>query len=348
MDKIKLLNEIKNEMMSILSKMDSSTLTGDFEKLSAYLSILKGLKELPAESPKGGKLELADPESGREIKDEVNHLYIGRFKRELTGGTIGSFRIFVPESVVRNLRLQEGDWVRAKGLKSVVMKNGNLRTLYDYSVAKRIKEPLLTPRRELSYVRVQYDESALLYYIDVTERLENYGRLVISERDMHNLDVSEGDLVDYAYFEDEPTTGKVVWRHKLNVPIQEPVESSELPAFAEASAHFRDRSYVVVGTMKEALVAQEAIEDFGGQLGFLSGDEHSDVMERVATDADEIIIIVDSIAPAGLRKIREIGGQNRLPMRYLQDCNTNTMLMTLLKKEAIIQEADAISDEETA
>lgn len=332
MDQKKLLEEVRQGIIRSAGQLRLETLRIETKKLNSYVLILQALSELIMHT-ESTEYSDAESEGVTETKDEINHVYTGIFKRELTGGTIGSFKVFVPESVVRNQRLQEGDFVRAKGLKSIVLRNGNIRTLYDYSAIKRVSEPLPTSRRELNFICVQFDEQLGLFYIDVQDEVENYDRLVLAERDVKQLEISQGDWIDYAYFENEPSAGRVIWKHKLGYQLQDAVNSVEAPSLVEGTSFFRDRTLIVVGTMQDALPVQEAIEEYGGEIGFLSGDERFDTMERVAQTGDELIVIVDSIAPYGMKKIRDIGEKLELPMLFIRDMEVNCFLATVMKSK---------------
>lgn len=346
MDKLRILEEIKKDIVASVSTLRIETLSREVRKLSSYISILQAINDLPEESNSKDESASLDTSGTEEVKDDINHLYTGRFHRELTGGSVGSFRVFVPESVVRNLRLQDGDWVRAKGLKSIVLRNGNIRTLYDYTLLRRTTEILPSERKELNLIRVHYDDELSHHYIDVQDEIENYDRLVLNERDIKQLEIGQGDWVDYAYYESEPSAGRVIWKHKLPYQLLEMTEPQEPPSLAEGAAFFRDKGIVVIGTLNDALPIQEAIEEYGGQLSFLGGDERFDTMERVAQAGDELVVVVDSIAPSGMKKVQDIAERLRLPILYVRDMDKNRFLVTLMHNEPNLLLIDKDNSEE--
>lgn len=323
--------EIKKEIVKLANSMNEDSMEQDTGTLRQYVNILDALQKLPA-----NEAQVAASTDGemQEMKDDVNHVYIGRFRRELSGGTIGSFRIFVPESVVRNLRMEEGDWIRAKAVKSVVLKNGNMRTMYDYTLAQKTDETVQSSRSVRPFCRVSYDPYEDRLYIE-TEDLE---RIMIADNDVRHLDLGEGDLVDYAFDPDEPFAGRVVWKYKLPVVPADPEETGEID-IDKARLFFPERSFVVVGELQDALRIQDEIEEHGGLVSFFTGDERFDIMERIGTSADTVIVILDSVTPHGLSKINDIGEKYRLPMLYTRDTKTEALLKMLIDGRAEVPPA---------
>ncbi len=331
MDTKKWLEEIKREMDKTLRNMQADTLPADADTLAQYVKILEALGKLS-----GNQTETnAQTEAGEmhEVKDEINHVYIGRFKRELSGGTIGSFRIFVPESIVRNLRLEHGDWVRAKAIKSVILKNGNLRTMYDYSLAQKAEEKQECRRRMFAFAETRYDPYEDLLYIE-EKADEDTRRIPLADNDIRNLDIGEGDLIDYAYYENELEKGRAVWKYKLpGKPVEPGTEDTlNVPA---AQAFFPARSYVIVGELQDALRVQEEIEEYGGDVSFLTGDERFDIMERIGTAGDTVVVVLDALTPHGLSKINDISEKYRLPVLYTKNTDAPRFLTLLMETEPI-------------
>lgn len=322
------MEEIKTEILHTAQALGQENLADTTHRLRQYVTILEALQQLAGPH---------EPESRRsagdivEINDPINHLYQGRFSRKLSGGTIGSAQIFVPESVVRNQRIDEGDWVRAKAIKSIVQKSGNLRTLYEYTIVQKNEEITEGNRTLLRFCKVEYDPQEDHLFLDTPE----YGRLPIADSDARHLDIGEGDLVDFAFYKNEAEKGKAIWKYKLPpVPIRIP-EAERLDR-TMAKQFFPERSYVVVGELKEALRVQEEIEENGGLVSFLTGDERFDIMERIGTAGDTVVVVLDTVTPHGLNKINDIGEKYRLPMLFTRDAEAEPFLQLLMEENPVV------------
>lgn len=329
MHKKQWMDEITREIIRTANTLNEENAEQGVQNLRHYITIWEALRQLPDKDTKDSG---RDPGEIRESRDEANQVYIGQFQRQLSGGTLGSFRIFVPESVVRNLRLAQGDWVRAKAMKSIVVKHGMLRTLYDYSVVRKEEGEEESDRMTLPLCRVKYDPYEDTFFLDT----KGLGRIAIGDHDVSQLDLEEGDRVDYAYRRGEPARGRVVWKYRLPsdpVELQEP----DRPVDAlQAEGFFADRSLVIVGVMKEALKMQGEVEEYGGLVSFLTGDERFDIMERIGTSCDTVVVILDALTPHGLNKISDIGKKYALPMLFTRDRSPEEMVQLLLENRGTV------------
>jgi preprotein translocase subunit SecA len=104
--------------------------------------------------------------------------------------------------------------ISGEGDKSVILKNGNLRTMYDYSLAQKAEEKQECRRRMFAFAETRYDPYEDLLYIE-EKADEDTRRIPLADNDIRNLDIGEGDLIDYAYYENEPEKGRAVWKYKL-------------------------------------------------------------------------------------------------------------------------------------
>lgn len=207
------LDEIKKDLEETVYTLNWGNLDDVSKKMTAYAKLLEGMAALQGI---GNTTEVffADEQEIKDTKDNLRQIYVGEFRRELVGGRIGSADIFVPESIVRKLSIEQGDWVRAKGVKSILMKNGAMRTLYDYVPLQKAEEAKDTGRIQIDFQRVRYDEDKKAFYIDPKTADFNDKPIVITEKDRRNLYLEEDDLVDYAYYKEAPYEGRVVWKHK--------------------------------------------------------------------------------------------------------------------------------------
>ena len=189
LQKEKILQEVKRDMLDLIEELSFENLDSNTSIINQYISFLKNLKSLPNKARNKAEDNIIEiRENGfREIYDEKSNIYLGEFKRELAGGTVGSFKIFMPEFIVRELDVKNGDWVRAKGVKSMVLKNGTIRTLHEFDIAQRIEKEKPTDRIELKFANVEYDESLNGYYIQARYQESLSMRVMIPEKGQENF-----------------------------------------------------------------------------------------------------------------------------------------------------------------
>ena len=84
-----------------------------------------------------------------------------------------------------------------------------------------------------------------------------------------------------------------------------------------AQAFFPARSYVIVGELQDALRVQEEIEEYGGDVSFLTG------------------VVLDALTPHGLSKINDISEKYRLPILYTKNTDAPRFLTLLMETEPI-------------
>lgn len=137
------------------------------------------------------------------------------FEKKLTGGFLmvgsASSNVFVPESVIRDLDIKEGDKVSYEG----GLPGGRLSfTVIDKS--NRTDSSIV----EFNYGIVKYDKDLRKYYVDSDingrDLRINYSpqRFIINERDEENLSLQIGDVVDIRWYDGGFEKGRVCWKHK--------------------------------------------------------------------------------------------------------------------------------------
>ena len=146
-------------------------------------------------------------------KQEVGY----EFNRKLSGGFMTN-DIFVPETVVRNLDLMDGDMMTAE-----IKPGGTLgKPTYDFKVISRNTLPRDTGRREFNRAIVEYDESLKLFFVQTniegeTLRVNDVPiKFYLSEKDVTDMTISTGDIVDVSWYDGNFNKGKVYWRYRTN------------------------------------------------------------------------------------------------------------------------------------
>lgn len=340
-EKEKILERAKEDMLELVEELSFENLDNNASVINQYIAFLKNLKALPSKTQKKNNDNIIEirEDNLREIYDEKSNIYLGEFKRELAGGTVGSFKIFMPEFIVRELDVKNGDWVRAKGVKSMVLKNGTIRTLYEFDIAQRIENEKPTDRVELKFANVEYDSSLNAYYIQASYQESLSMRVMIPEKDVKTFDISEGDLVDYAYWEEELLDGKFIWKHQVDFDIVEPPKiikqdnrkNGEELEYEETTL-LEGMTIVVAGCESMKNTYEEVVNKNSGEFIFVTGDERPEFMERNIRDSDLIITIIDYIGHGGMNKVRDISKKHEIPIVYTRKMGRSSFLKIIKDK----------------
>lgn len=139
------------------------------------------------------------------------------FSRKLSGGFTTN-DIFVPETVVRSLGLEDGDMVSAEP------KIGSTpsKTIYEFKIVSKNTIPRDTGRREFNRAIVEYDESLKLFFVQTnidgeTLRVNDVPiKFYLSQKDVSDMTISTGDIVDVSWYDSNFNKGKVYWRYRTN------------------------------------------------------------------------------------------------------------------------------------
>lgn len=203
---IDILKIVKRELLEVNHHLDYDHLEEDVKELDNYFKILLESRELDLEEV----FEEEEEQVGlQEIYDPLNNLFIGRAKLLLGGGKVGSFEIFIPESFIRQIGIEEGDWIKVSA-QSRYFSQGIEKFIYDYEILE--KDPIPeTNRKVLRKREVYWDHYLREYYIEGEDEQGLSLKILLNEKKLHNIEIEEGDFVDYAYYDDEILEGKVIW-----------------------------------------------------------------------------------------------------------------------------------------
>jgi hypothetical protein len=163
----------------------------------------------------------SDKLNGNEMRiEEKPTIHI--FERKLRGGYVPFVKSVVPELVVREHGFQHGDFLHVERMYS---RHQMFR--YRFSLAQKVNQPQ-HERRQINYCMIQQEKSMtyIEQYYDVTPQ-KNTGysslmdirydevpyRFIIKEEDIRVFKLKAGEIVDIAFWQDNPLSVRVIWRH---------------------------------------------------------------------------------------------------------------------------------------
>lgn len=251
--------------------------------------------------------ELFEEENQEKESYEVDEYKTYRFERRIKGGVIPEIEAFVPEKIIYELGLQHGDMVRAKFLYKPV--NGG-PARYEYEIAGRAPEGSSPENiQEVNMGIVSYVPRHGAYAISRTvtsdeiifegEKLE----LVIPDEEADALDLGEGDVVNAAFYKNNPKYMKVRWKYsteELGTPSTPKQNSSyykklDAPDKEKPEQIFEGKTICVLGYEPGWPALREETEKRGGQINTLTGREGFDTVYGTIKKSDCLIMFISYV-----------------------------------------------------
>ncbi|WBW49806.1 hypothetical protein O6R05_07325 [Peptoniphilus equinus] len=343
MNKTKLLNESIAELTAHLQALSFDNVEVTEAMFYHYFEFLKHLKSLPnpdenADSWDDSSSETASsPQSpGRlqEIYDPDNNLFLGQTHLNLSGATIGSFKIFMPEKLLRKLGVDEGDWVRA----SILRRTYDHKPVYDYELVEKVAAP--SNKHLLSYAVVHMDMTEDQFYIEATDS-DGAHKILLDNFKIGNFALQAGDIVDYAYWNDDILNGKIIWIHPVDSePVHFLKHTGEDRTASEDVLQERTFPVTRLDNIRVGLVGcrdnhdelTTYLKSVGATLLEADGSGSLDDMKAELSTAHVIVIFIDSVGHEGMFNIRNISKSAQIPIVYSKAVDPQT-LVRLINEE---------------
>lgn len=138
------------------------------------------------------------------------------FERNLRGGYLPDLKLFVPESIVRTIDAKNGNTLKVTEIKGAFQANGQPK--YHFEVANTNTAPMAQKRVQFNQCPVK--ETGGRFYVERSMELNSWIRVnenmfspVLSQEDVYNFRIKEGDLVDIAFYENSPNNAICIWKH---------------------------------------------------------------------------------------------------------------------------------------
>lgn len=261
--------------------------------------------------------EKNEPEEPKDDIDELASVFDAKkeligypFEKKLTGGFLikgtPSENIFVPESIVRELDIEDGDLVSAE------IKEGsrNNHRSYYYQIVEKNNEPIDTKRVEFKYGVVEFDVTSSRFVVseDINKeslRLEG-GEImtyVVTDREASQFSLVHGDIVDIAWYEGSFEKAKVIWKHFTENTSSKETESQRIMNHKKENGSNKkttseDSLEKTLEGKKIALIGLEPywdkykklVEERGGSFEGVESDRHKTSMSAVIRKADLVVV----------------------------------------------------------
>lgn len=317
MNKNQLLDEIKIDLSAIVSNLSFENFNQSELYFKKYLEILSALSQLPDDFSTTKPLEVPITNKINEIYDVKNNIFLGQVHLNLSGANIGSFKIFIPEKYIRKLNIEEGDWVKA----SVVKNSYDYHPVYEYELIKKVSGS--SNKSTIKYAIVENDDSLNQLYIlsNPSDKLSH--KILLDQHKLGNFMLKIGDVVDYAYWNDDFLTGKVVWIYPTDEENCAYESNSEE---LSKSDKLKNKTICIIGLDEKKSLFSKIINENGGNFLHLLGTETVEELSSEISKSNIIIIFIDSVGHDGMFKIRNVSKQFEIPILYSKEINSNELL----------------------
>lgn len=322
MNKDYMVNDIKNEMKACIDNMTEFNIFERRPRLEKWLDLLELLYDV--------ETEVEDRAMEPESDFEGDEHYVGRVHLKLGGGTLGEERVFIPEKVLRMQNISEGDEVRATVVKRVY-NNNHLKNIYSYELLEKAVETVESERRVISYARVLSDGDYRNLYIE-GEGDDGTIRIDLEDGSLGNLSVDEGDIVDYAYWQRDPSAGRIIWIHNID-------GENVLTAYDNADGEFEDHPDQFLDNVQLTVFGKgdvisehiEAMREAGGDVVHID-DPSNDNIESHLDGADLVLVYLNSVRPPEVQRIRDGVRRRDLEVLFIQDDDINNIFSAIRDK----------------
>lgn len=308
-----ILANIKEELKCRIEGLTFENVQNEKAEIDKHFNLLLAASEVtflttsPDTSKEETKTETILPIEREETilsGSKVGKVY--EFKRHIRGGVIldldGGY--FVPERMVRDMGVNHGDKVK---ITHEIPDEEKMK--YRFEVVEKVNK-IVPNRTELKYCRVENDPY-IGFYIEKSQdgpiRLdEALFRFIIREDDVTKFNLAEGDIVDAAYSNIDPTkTFRLLYKYKLEEEeVASTVESRKLASadrfqkkavtdqtekdFPFDEALFKGKRVLIIGAGHRKHDFKDIFERIGAEFVALTGDESRTTIESSIQWADVV------------------------------------------------------------
>lgn len=335
MDKKIFLNEVKKDLQLIVQSMDLSNVEEKEMEMTNYFTLLKSLNAIKNSTSEYemGENQTLVKESDTEERGEIDEYYnseatkkMYRFERLLRGGIVPEIDGFIPESVIRNLQLEHGDFVYAEEIESY----DSHKKRFEYSFAKAGDRSGCSDRVQINFAVVTSvaGKLAIDSYLEGSEKKELMldelpYTLVLNEADIDYLRIKEGAIIDLAFSREDPNKHKVLWVHEI-IEKNKALTSGQKNKYQNTKEDRNNnedaveqtlagKTVLVVGNEPKKALYKKAIEMRGGVFMFADSNDKVESFEPKVRKCDQVIFLLKVSGHTGMKHIKALCKQYDIP-----------------------------------
>lgn len=279
----------------------------------------------------------------REVYDEKNNVFIGRARMQLGGAEFGRFGIYIPETIIRRLLVEEGDWVKAKVISTRLVR-GVSKPVYEYEILEKADPPQEPQRKVARYSIVEYDDDLNEIYLNIPQNNSMPAKVLLPPKRCGNLTPDIGDLVDYAWEGDRILDGRIIWRHTVDFDIESAPKPSGFYKTRESADNgtpdpvLDGVNVLIAGYESNKNAYREAVESRNGSFCFVTGDEKPETLAAEIATADIVVVFFEYIGHGGMYHIRSTAKEQNIPILFTRAVGRDMLVRLITEKLAIVTE----------
>lgn len=318
--KEKILNELKDEISKKVNRLTYENAEEIKEEIQDFLDVIINLKCLRFEKDKNYVSTYDKPlNDNKSIHTNEKESYynqdqdegiIGKtfsFSRKLVGGVITDLNggYLLPEKMVRDMGLEDGDVVKVVGEKNTDDKSQYLFQIEEKSNVSnhiRVEVPFCKVEKEAGEYVVKESLNGIIRFDEIPFTF------ILQEKDITRLDITVGDIVDVAFYRNNPSTARVTWKHNIKKDIKKTEEERRLvfedrkPKRDSESSNekectvsvelLKDRKILIIGGENRHADYNNAFNQLPFELEMMKGTEDSKRIKAAIERSDATIVII--------------------------------------------------------
>lgn len=338
---------MKDDMKRTIDSIHSDNIAACFQVLSSQFEALKQLYAIASLQIDAGLLHVTDQQSAP-LDDsyaqdtKVSNMY--KVERKLRGAFVPDIEGYIPEAVVRMKNIEHGDYVYAKPIAS--HKAGQKR--FEYELAKKSSETAPSGRIEYRACPVEKDGHMLVVNkSSVTGEMIRVNdapySVLIRDSDIQQFDLQEGDVVDIAFYQNNPSTATIVWKYDVSDHVTEFCRQTERKKTSrlksdrqmtdqpeEIEQVFAGRTICVVGDKPNEAAYKCLIEERGGHHIHVEPKWNPSRIEHCVKKSDIVIGLYDVSSHTGLEKTKEYCKRYDIPFEMISGRGKSKVIQTAI------------------
>ncbi|MGF7535480.1 DUF2325 domain-containing protein [Bacillus mexicanus] len=273
--------------------------------------------------------------------DEVNERKMYKFIRNIKAGALPEIKAYVPESVIRDLGLENNCYVYAEPIGE--------EGKYHYELAKKSEDPNCPNRIQLDYCLVEKEAGMLTVSNSYTSGAIRYNEaphtIIIKEYDINEFKLEEGDVIDIAYPAGRPDDARVIWLHKnmgeemngeekntnsTKISKTKRKNSTSSDEKEEVEQTLADKSILIVGNETQKTKYKQMIEERGGSFLWADGGEKPERIETLVKKSDVVIFLYSVSGHTTMDKTKAYCKHYDKPFKAIWELGRNVILNEIL------------------
>lgn len=345
---------MKKQLRTVTSKLSYQNYREMEEQVARIFTILESSENLidatvrPPSEPEAEEITIEDvqviqekPEIEVVKKDDVStkedNVYT--FSRRIKAGMIDEIDAFVPETVIHDLGLSDGDTIRATKIsESTPSKPAH----YHYELVEKL-DPPRSPNNvyEISMGVVSFEPSLGAYGIRKTVNSDSIvfnGEAIVlrvRDEDERDLRLKEGDIVNAAFYENNPNYMRIRWKYDLKV--DEVSENKPKPASfykkkekteSNVEQIFEGKTIAIMGYEPGWANYREEVEKRGGKLVTITGREDFKTIFSRIDESDALILAIGHVGHTGTIFAVDYCKKNNIPQDSVKTFGRSAFVRT--------------------